>query len=303
MWFKNLHLFQFMEKFELSAEALEAELARRAFEPCPTNEARSEGWAPPGGEEDAPLVHASNGMLLFCLKAEEKLVPASVVKEEFEIKRKAFEQAQNRKLRKQEREELKDDVYHSLLPRAFSKSTHTHAYIDPLKGWLVVNAASAKKAEALTVALRKTLGSLKIQLPEVQPIALLLTDWLTTNAYPESIVIQDTCVLHDNKDGGTIRCSKQNLLASDIQTLLDGREVAQLAMSWKEQVSFVLTEDFAVKSLKFLEVIQDQYNDIYAETEQARFDASFTIMVLTLRELLDMLMGVFGKSKANSEAA
>ena len=302
MWFKNLQLFQFIDQFELSAEALEQELQYHAFEPCPTHLPRSEGWAAPLGEEDAPLVHASNGMLLFCLKSEEKIIPAAVVKEEFDIKCKVFEKNQNRKIRKKERDELKTEVYDSLLPRAFSKSTCTYAYIDPVEGWLIVNTASASKAEDLTVQLRKTLGSLKIQLPEVQSIPLLLTDWLVTNVYPKSFVIQDTCVLNDTKEGGTIRCNKQNLMGDDIQTLLDGREVSQLALTWKEQINLVLTEDFAVKSLRFLEMVQDQANDIYTETEQARFDATFTIMSLTIRELIVELMDIFAKKPEDKVA-
>ena len=44
------------------------------------------------------------------------------------------------------------------MPRAFTRSTHMFAYIDPGERWVVVDGATAKKAEELLSALRETLG-------------------------------------------------------------------------------------------------------------------------------------------------
>jgi recombination associated protein RdgC len=236
---------------------------------------------------------------MICLKVEEKIIPGSVVRQMVAEKVQEIEDKQGRKVRKKEKETLREDIYHNLLSRAFSKTSLHYAYIDPKDGWLILNASSSSKAEEFTEFLRKTLGSLKIQLPEVQSVSTLLTDWLKTNKYPAEFAIADNCVIQDTKESGVIRCQKQNLLSDEIQSLLDGgREVVQLALSWSDQVSFVLKEDFSIKSLKFLEGVQDQAKDIFTETAQARFDADFTIMTETLRHLLKDLAKVFGKSSA-----
>lgn len=306
MWFKQLQLFEFTETFDLSAEAMEPMLASQQFEDCNAHSANSMGWVAPSGISGAPLVHAANGMLCFCLQIEDKLLPASVVNDEFKRRLELFEQQQHRKMRKQEKMELKEDIYHAFLPRAFSKYSQIHAYIDVTKGWLILNTSSNKKAEQLLASLRQSLGSLKVQLPALQSVPLLLTNWLLKHDYPEAFSIANTCVLSDSQDEGSIRCQKQDLMSEDIQTLLAGREVSQLAITWHDQLQFVLTEHFQIKSINYLDVIQEQMQDIRAETAAEQFDADFVMMTLTFRDLLDDLMGVFKsaqKTEVDVEAA
>ncbi|WP_119342652.1 recombination-associated protein RdgC [Facilibium subflavum] len=296
MWFKNLALFEFTSPFDVDVETVEARLNDYRFVPCSSHAPTSMGWVAPAGGE-APLVHAAQGFVMVAFQIQEKIVPAGVIKEMLDEKVEEIELRETRKVKKKEKDALKEEIYQSLLPRAFTKNSIIYAYIDTIKGWLVINASSAKKAEVLTVNLRKALGSLKIRIPEVLPVSMLLTQWLKTNEYPVDFSIEDQCVLQDNQDAsGLIRCQRQNLFTDDIQSLIDsGREVIQLALSWQEKVSFVLNDEFMIKSLKFLELIQDQVNDIVSETKAERFDADFAIMTETLREFIDGLMQVFSK--------
>jgi len=295
MWFRNLQLFKFSETFEMNEEDLQAKLAEHQFMPCKSVDATSQGFVPPMPAKDAPFVHSAQGFYLFCIAREDKIVPAAVIKQMLDEKVAEIEDAQGRKVRKREKETLREDIYHQLVMRAFSKSSKTYAYIDTQEGWLVVDAANHGKAEEVTVLLRKALGSLKIELPKLQSLGTVLTHWLTSNEYPPEFTINDRLVLTDPKEGGTIRCQKQNLFAEDIQTLIhEGRFVSELALSWSEQVRFNLKEDFSVKSLKFLEGVQDQAKDTFTETEADRFDADFAIMTATLRDLTKGLIQAFG---------
>ncbi|MCF6767025.1 recombination-associated protein RdgC [Thiotrichales bacterium 19S11-10] len=295
MWFKNLITFQLIERFSLDCEKLEAALKEFKFHSCLNSEPLSMGWSSPSQQVDGSLVHAVNGHMMICLRIEEKIVPASVVKEMLDEKVEELELKENRKIRKKEKDSLKDEVYFDLLPRAFTKNTYIYAYLDLKANLLIINAASMKKAELLTVQLRKALGSFKIQTPDIVPIPLLLTSWLAENEYPQDLVIEDSCVLKDPDDNsGTIRCQRQNLLSGEIAQLIEnGREVVQLGLTWKDQISFVIKDDFSVRSVKFLEIIQDQANDIFTETEQDRFDADFSIMVESLHEFLIALFDFF----------
>ncbi len=295
MWFKNLQLFKFTELFTISPEEFQEKLQAHRFLPCRSVDASSQGFVPPTGVADSPLVYSAGGFHLVCVQREDKLVPASVVKELLDEKIAEIEHNQGRKVRKREKETLKEDVYHQLVMRAFSKTSKTYAYIDTIGGFLAVDAASTTKAEEITVLLRKALGSLKIELPKVQALTTLLTHWLKTNEYPPEFTVNDQCVLIDPKEGGTIRCQRQNLFDEDIQSLIhEGRFVSELALSWTEQLSFRLKDDFSIKSLKYLEGVQDQAKDTFTETAADRFDADFVIMAETLRSFTGALMQSVG---------
>ncbi len=302
MWFKNCQLYTFTEPCTLTPEGLAADLQNKAYQPCNSHDLKSMGWVAPTGQStdqaEPPLVHAANGFLLLCLKTEDKIIPSSVIKEMLAERIAEIEGSTGRKVRKKEKDQLKDDIFQSLLPRAFSRTSQTLAYIDPAKGLLVVDAGSPRKAETLIEFLRKTLGSLKVQLPETQSIPILLTDWISKHHYPAEFTIEDGCVLKDVEEGGVIRCQKQNLLTEEIQGLIKtGREITQLRLSWCDQISFVLKEDFSITSMKFLEGVRDQSNEVLSETAEAKFDADFCIMTETLRYFFEQMLLVFGKAQ------
>ena len=51
------------------------------------------------------------------------MLPANVVKRELDERIESLEQKENRKLKKTEKQTLKDDVVMNLLPRAFTKKS------------------------------------------------------------------------------------------------------------------------------------------------------------------------------------
>ena len=299
MWCKNIQLFELDDSFDIDLEGFEKELEHFAFKSCGTHELQSKGWTPPLGLEDAPLVHVNNGCWMICMRQEEKVIPASMVKEMTQERIRKMEADLGKKLRKRERDEIKDDVFDSLVSRALTKSAQTFAYLDTINDWLIVDSSSQKKADDLIALLRRTLGQFKLCQPDLQTVSTILTHWVSDNDYPAELVIEDHCQIKDLEEGGSINCKKQNLLSDEIQSLLDGpREVIQLALSWRDQVAFQLTADFILKSIKFLEIVQDQANDIASETQQDRFDADFSVMLMTNRELLQRLLQIFAKAPA-----
>jgi recombination associated protein RdgC len=302
MWFKNLQIFKFSEKFTTTAEELAAQLKEKRFLPCKSVDALSMGWVAPQNIPDAPLVYAANGFLLVCLQKEEKLVPGSVVKQMLDERIAEIEQKQGRHVGKNEKNTLKEDIYHQLVMRAFSKTSRNYAYIDTLDNYLVVNAASHSKAEELTVFLRNTIGSLKIEVPKLQTLTMILTHWLKTNEYPAEFAITDHCVMTNPKERGVIRCQRQNLFGEDIISLLEeGRFISQLGLSWSENLSFTIKDDFSIKSIKFLELIQDQAKDVFTETPAERFAADFNIMAESLRQFVRALMLEFSAQQKEKQ--
>lgn len=296
MWFKNLAVYRFSEPFTLAADALEQKLQQQLFRPCGSQDEFSFGWTSPLGKASDALVHANNGFLMFCAKKEEKVVPASVINEMLQERISEIEEREVRKLPAKERSRIKDELIFELLPRAFSFSRKTYAYIDSQGGWLIVDTASAKKAEDLLSQLRKCLGSLPVTpvTASAKP-ATVMTQWLTENIAPKDILIEDECELRSpEEEGAIIRCKRHDLGLPEIKNHLDsGKQVIKLAMSWADRLSFVLDENLAIKRLRFLDLIQDQAADIEAFDEAEQFDADFSIMTAELAQFLPRLLELF----------
>lgn len=297
MWFKNLTLFRFTEAFTLSPTELEDKLQTLPFKPCGQHEESSIGWTAPLGNQSSQLVHSSNGFMMLCVKREEKVLPAAVVAELVDEKIAAVEEQENRKLSKKERTGIKDELIFELLPRAFAFSRKTYAYIDPKGGWLVVDAASTKKAEDLLSLLRKCIGSL----PAVPPVTVtkpvtVMTQWIAEDSLPPTdITIEDECELRSpDETASIVRCKRHDLAAPEIKNHLDsGKQVIKLAITWKDRISLVLDENLGVKRLKFLDVIQEQAADTTADNAAEHFDVDFSIMTLELAEFFPRLLELF----------
>jgi recombination associated protein RdgC len=304
MWFKNLSIFRLTEEFTLTPADLELKLEQMAFRPCGSHEEFTFGWTSPLGKSSQELVHSANGFLMLCGKKEERVLPASVVNEMMQEKILETEEQQGRKLSKKERTAIKDELIFELLPRAFTFSSKTYAYIDPKGGWLIVDAASAKKAEDLLSSLRKSLGSLPaVPLNTLEKPVKVMTEWLINNQAPDDITIEDECELRaPEEEGGIIRCKRHDLSLPEIKNHLDtGKEVIKLAVNWADRLSFIIDENLAVKRLKFLDLIQDQVSDIDTDSEAEQFDVDFSIMSLELANFLPCLLELFGgENKAGS---
>ncbi len=297
MWFKNLNVFRLTEAFALDAQTLAEKLDTLAFSPCTGQQAFSFGWTAPLGKGSEELVHSTNGYLMICAKKEERVLPASVINEMLQEKIEEIEEQEGHKLSKKTKTELKDNLIFELLPRAFTFTHKTYAYIDTQNGFIVVDSASAKKAEDLLSTLRKTLGGLPaIPLNTIDKPVLTMTQWLLDQNPPADIVIEDECELRaPEEDGGIIRCKRHDLALPEIKNHLDsGKQVIKLALNWEDRLSFVLDENLAVKRLKFLDLIQEQVGESDAATLEEKFDVNFSIMTAELANFLPRLIAIFG---------
>ncbi|MCB1734300.1 MAG: recombination-associated protein RdgC [Gammaproteobacteria bacterium] len=297
MWFRNLALYRFSTPFTLNAEQLDDQLAAKATRPIGALEPSVMGWAPPLGRESNLLVHATGRYRMICARKEEKIMPAAAVNEVLAARVQEIEDKEGRKVRGKERANLKDEVIFDMLPRAFSKSSQSFAYIDPKGEWLIVDAGTPKKAEEITSLLRETLGSLPIApLSVATAPSAVMTGWLTVGGVPPEFNIEDECELRDpGEDGGLVRVRKHDLGSDEIRVHLDaGKLVTRLALTFDDRINFVIDEQMLVKRIKFLEVVQDAASETDAETAAERFDGDFAVMSLEIARFLPRLIEAFG---------
>ena len=99
MWFKNARAYRITNPLTLSPEQLEQQMANASFQPCGKSQPLSLGWTPPLGEDTEVLIHAAAGRYLICMRREEKLLPASVVREQAAERISQIEKEETRKVR------------------------------------------------------------------------------------------------------------------------------------------------------------------------------------------------------------
>lgn len=297
MWFRNLALFRFTEAFTTSADELEEKLAALALRPLGSLELSTIGWiAPlqPGGHQ---LVHAANGFMMVCACKEEKVLPPAVVNEMVAQKIVEIEDQQGRAVRRKEREGLREQITFELLPRALSFTRRTYAYIDPRNGWLVVDSGSSSSTDELTELLRRALGSLPIKPPKTRenPV-FVFTRWLTEKNLPAGITLESECDLRaTQEERNVVRCKGQDLFSAEIQAHLDaGKECIKLAMTWADRFTFTVDEELNIKKLRFLDLIQEQADEVDTQHKADLFDVHFSIMSLEIANFLPNFLELFG---------
>lgn len=298
MWFKNLLTYRLTQEVPFEPEALEAALASKPARPCASQELTTYGFVAPFGKgEDAPLVHVSGEYLLIAARKEERILPSSVVNDAVKEKVEEIETEQMRKVYKKERDQIKDEIIQAFLPRAFIRRSMIFAAIAPRLGVILVNSASAKRAEDLLSTLREVMGSLPVRPATVKiaPVATM-TEWIKSQEAAEGFYVLDECELRDTaEDGGIVRCKRQDLTGEEIQLHLStGKVVTQLALAWQDKLSFILDDKMVIKRLKFEELLQEQAEQDGGDEAAQQFDASFQLMMMTFAEFLPVLFEALG---------
>jgi recombination associated protein RdgC len=288
MWFKNLRWYRFTEPCRLTVDTLASALETKPFEPCGKLDLERMGFVSPLGPEGALRLHANGQSVLIALKRQAKILPAGVVREALEEKVAAISEKEGRRLGRKERDGLKDELIFELLPKAFTKSALDTAYIDLARGWVLVNTASASRAETLLSALREVLGSLPVVPVKARtPIPDTLTRWLL-EAPTTGFSLGADCELRSAKDERVVRCKKQDLTAEEVVAHLHaGLHVSQLAVDWQSMVSGVIDQDGAIRRLRFSDAIQEKALEANAESRAETLDAEFAVMLVELGAFLE----------------
>src|SRR3954468_304797 len=298
MWFKNLQIYRLPAPWAYTPEQLEAALAPQSFVPASSNELLRQGWDSPRG--NGMLVHTVNKQMLILLGTEKKLLPNSVINQVAKAKAAELEEAQGFAPGKKAMKELKERVADELLPRAFSIRSNVWTWIDPVNGWLVIDAASPGKADEVIKLLLKAVDKMPLESLRVQrsPVAVM-TAWLETDEAPVGFTVdQDTELRATGDSKAAVRYVKHTLEVDDIRRhIAAGKQCTRLAMTWNDKISFVLTESLAVKGVKPLDVLKE--SEASTRNDEERFDGDMMLMTGELAKMMaDLVEALGGEAKA-----
>ncbi|MCF2290571.1 recombination-associated protein RdgC, partial [Escherichia coli] len=291
--FKNIFIYRLSREVNWDTAEVNAALSKFVFTPCGSQDMAKAGWTPILGDN---LTHEYQGFLLMQHKREEKILPSQVLKEELQKKILKLEEEQDRKLKKTEKDSLKDEVLHSLLPRAFTRKSLAKILIDRSNHLVFVEASSAKKAEDQLALLRKSLGSLPvIPFTPREPLEITMTEWFK-NGFPAGFTAGEDATLKGLLDnGGAVRCNKVDLQSDEIMSHIEAGKVATtVAINWMDRASFRVNDDMSIKALTFCDDLYDQNDDIDREDVAQRFDADFVLFTGELSALFNALVEAIG---------
>jgi DNA recombination-dependent growth factor C len=298
MFFRNLQIYRLPAPWAMTADALAEALASQAFAPASSNELLRQGWSAPrpaGG-----LVHTVNQQMLLKLETEKKLLPSTVINQVAAARALEMEEAQGFAPGKKAMKELKERVADELLPRAFSIKAQTFCWIDPVNGWLVIDAASPSKADEVIKLLLKAVDRMPLESLRVQrsPVGVM-TEWLQTDEAPAGFTVdQDATLRATGESKAQVQYKRHTLGGAEVaEHIKAGKQCTRLAMTWESKISFVLDESLAVKSVKLLDVLtEDSRGSIRNDDE--RFDGDFMLMTGELAKLMADLVEALGGEAA-----
>jgi recombination associated protein RdgC len=297
MWFRNLKIYRLSAAWTLFGDDLEAALKRFAFQPGNNLEMQAIGWVPP--RENGGLAHVVNGQILLSLRAEKKLLPATVINQVAKARAEEIDEQQGYKPGRKQMKEIKEKVTDELLPRAFSIYRDTRAWIDPLNRWLVIDAAASSKADEVIGVLAKVIDPFPLEnLYVAQSPAAAMTGWLAEDEAPANFMIdQDTELRSSGESGAAVRYVKHSIDAEDARRhIQSGKQCTHLALTWADRISFVLTEGLDIKRVSPLDVLK-KGNETVAPNDDEKFDSDMTLMTGELAKLLAELVDALGGEK------
>ena len=296
MWFRNARPYKLPGRLGIDASELSQRLSRRPFQPCRPSQAVSSGWVAALSDDATDFVHKSGDYWLIRLQREERLLPASVIRSEVNSRIQEIQTGQGRRVQRKERLDIVDEVTQDLMPRAFTKSQYLEALINDREGWVWVNTASAGRAEDLLSLLREGLGNLPVAIPDTQksPV-IVMSQWLLNGGLPDGMSLGGDVDLEDpQEEGGVVRVRGMYLESDEIRRHIEsGKQVVRLALSWHDQIDFVVDRDLSLRRIRF----SDELNGVNEELHEdvlARRDADRLLMGETLSTLQSAMTKTFG---------
>jgi recombination associated protein RdgC len=297
MWFKNLVVYRLPADFSVKSDDLERKLAHHSLQPCGGLQMESRGWICP--HEDGLFLYQQRHQCLLAMGVEQKILPASVIRQEAETRAEDIERRQGRPVGRKQMRELKDQVTDELLPRALSRRRTTHGWIDAANGWLAVDAAADVKAEQFMEMLRSTEDTLLARRLETQRTpASAMAEWLVKGEASGAFGIdQDLELRAADASKATVRYARHNLEGKEIREhIAGGKTVVRLGLTWNDKISFVLTEFLQIKRLTFLDILKED-SGTEAEDKDEQFEIEFALMTGELALMLADLTKALGGEK------
>ncbi len=304
--FKNAIVYR-IDQWEPPTQAdIERRLEAGRFAECAPSQPEAAGWFEPRGEKHGALLESVGGQLILQLCTERKPVPSGVVKQQLEARLDRLEAETGRRPKGKAKKELKEQVVHELLPRAFPKRASTLVWLDLQARLVLIGATAGKQTDAVVTRLVDLFGGLRLAplQTELSP-ATAMAGWLSEKEAPRGFSIDRECELKQpDSEKAAVRYARHTLEIDEVgEHIKQGKLPTQLAMTWNGRVSFVLTDTLAIKKIKLLDVVLEQGGQGQDRGDgDGGFDADVALTTGELRGMLPDLIEALGGPLEKSAA-
>lgn len=288
--FKHIQYFRIGADWHADAAAIEAALAQTRFVACAPTQERSIGWVEPRGEANGPLLESIGGHYMMRLLIESKVIPGGALRDALDKRLQAIESEQGRKPGKRETREIAEDLRTAMLAQAFTTKTSVWVWIAPESRLLVIESGAQARTDMVTTELIKVLDGLQLS-PVVteQAPASCMAAWLNSQEPPAAFTADRDCVLKATDESkATVRYAQHALDIDEVRAhIAAGKLPTQLAMTWNDRLSFVLTDRGTIKKIAF-------HDGVFAGTNETGFDADVAIATGELSQFIPALTEALG---------
>lgn len=281
----------FVYRINLPASAaLQDHLAELQHRPILETESGNAGFVLIHGEQVANFT----GGIAFAIQYDEKILPASVVREEVKRRAAKIEEQSGYKIGRADREAIKDQVIVDLLKVSHVKSQTIVGFYHQDSRLLFVNTSSKKMAGLFTGKLVRAVGAAKTETINISDVKGGLTTRLALHMAQDGSDPFGQFELEPDVwlkgDSGKITYQIDDLSTGDrglIEALNAGMRVESVRLGYGP-VSFKLTSDFEFKAIRFEEGEPAEHDDA---VELWRQEAS--VQVFSLVRAIEALCTLF----------
>lgn len=270
------------------------------FIPCAPTQQISSGWVPPRSEDNGALLEIVHGHWIAKLCTETKKVPADVLNRLVKEQCKEIEAATGRKPGKKQTRELKEEALITLLPAAFPSRVYTLVWIDVANKMVVVDTASSSRADVVVSELIRCQEGLALApISAMVSPAAAMAEWLFTQESPADFTVdRDLDLKAVDESKAKVKYTNHDLFIPEVKEhLTDGMLPVNLAMTWDDRASFVLTDAFVLKKIEFLDD-----NSVPPDEQADAFDANVILMAHEMSHLVpDLLLALGGEQIATTK--
>lgn len=296
------NLITYSAEIHASVEELENRLPH--FATLGDHQRASSGFVNVIPDQDARVLKVPGGWAI-CLREDTKAVPASEVNKAAAEKAEQVQKATGRKPGKKEMKEIKADVIHDLLPRAFARQKMTHILYSERTQRLFVNTGSQKTADLVMTLLVESLESVKTSTVHVSEpkmgLAVRLKNWL--NQEDDEVCFgplepANEAVLKDSdrkwaiKAADTLRAAEKALK----EAIERKARVDSIGFAMEDGVKFRITEALRVQGVKHRVVEDDEDTDI-----NHCWVSQLASEIRTLDEIFDVMLDLLSPEKAQAD--
>lgn len=297
------NLMTYAAEVHASVEELEERLPH--FTGLGEHQRQDSGFVNVIPDQDTRVLKVPGGWVI-CMREDTKGVPAEEVNKAANEKVAAIQEATGRKVGKKELREIKADVIHDLLPRAFARQKMTYVLYSERTQRLFVNTGSQKAADLVMTHLVECLKSLKTSTVHVSEPKMGLTtrlhNWL---AYQD----EDDCfgtmepsaevVMKGHDRKWSIKAESLRSVADTLREAINGHaSVDSIGFAMDSGVTFRITAALRVKGVKHRVVEDDKDTDL-----NHCWVSQLASEIATLDEIMDVMLDLLSPEKAQASAA